>query len=101
MSLLPKDLNPNYYLPHSTGTYTCGVTIVLRVCGDEVIVIIILSIVQKKKKNHCPHKQSRKRRRQPISTNNEEIILILKIKKLKEENPFHFNSNQTHDKNPS
>ena len=50
MSLLPEDLNPNYYLPHSTGTYTCEVTIVLRVCGDEVIVIIILSIVQKKKK---------------------------------------------------
>ena len=49
MSLLLKDLNPNYYLPHSTSTYTCGVTIVLRVCGDEVIVIILLSIVQKKK----------------------------------------------------
>ena len=46
------------------------------------------------------HKQSLKRGREPISTNKEKIILILKLKKQKVENPFHFNSNQTHDKNP-
>ena len=46
------------------------------------------------------HKQSLKRGREPINTNKENIILIIKIKKQRGENPFHFNSNQTHDKNP-
>ena len=46
------------------------------------------------------HKQSLKRGRGPISTKKEKITLIIKIKKQKGENPFHFNSNQTHDKNP-
>ena len=27
------DLNPNLHPPHSINTYTCGVTIVLSVCG--------------------------------------------------------------------
>ena len=46
------------------------------------------------------HKQSLKKGREPISTNKEKLILIIKIKKIKGENPFHFNSNQTQYKNP-
>ena len=29
----PRDLNPGPYPPHPTNTYTCGVTIVPRVCN--------------------------------------------------------------------
>ena len=51
-------------------------------------------------KHKHKHKQSLKRGRGPISTKKEKITLIIKIKKQKGENPFLFNSNQTHDKNP-
>ena len=34
MKLPFKDLNPNNYLPHPTRTYTCEVTIILRVHSD-------------------------------------------------------------------
>ena len=30
-----KDLNSGPYPPHSISTYTCGVTIVPRVCGNR------------------------------------------------------------------
>ena len=30
----PRDLNPSPYPSHFTSTYTCGVTIALRVYGD-------------------------------------------------------------------
>ena len=49
MSLFLEDLNPNHFLPHSIGTYTCKVTIMQRMHSDEVILIIIPSIVKKKK----------------------------------------------------
>ena len=44
MKLLPEDLNPDPHTlhptphtPHPTSTYTCGVTIAPRVCGDMTI----------------------------------------------------------------
>ena len=30
-----KDLNSGPYPPHSISTYTCGVIIALRLCGDR------------------------------------------------------------------
>ena len=42
-----KDLNPSLCPPLPTSTYTCGVTIVLRVCGDQEH---ILKKKRKKKK---------------------------------------------------
>ena len=30
-----RDLNLDPYLPHSISTYTCGMAITLRVCGDR------------------------------------------------------------------
>ena len=36
VKLPPRDLNFDPYPPHPTSTYTCGVTIALRVCGDVV-----------------------------------------------------------------
>ena len=35
VKLTSKDLNSGSYPPYLTSTYTCGVTIALRVCGGE------------------------------------------------------------------
>ena len=37
MKLIPRDLNPNPYLPHPTSTYTCRVTIASRVCDGGAL----------------------------------------------------------------
>ena len=34
VKLLPEDLNPGIYPPHSTSTYTCRITIAPKVCGS-------------------------------------------------------------------
>ena len=34
VKLLSKDLNLDHYPPHPTSTYTCGVTIAPRMCGN-------------------------------------------------------------------
>ena len=35
VKLSPEDLNPGLCLPYPTSTYTYGVTIASRVCGDH------------------------------------------------------------------
>ena len=35
VKLPPGDLNPGLCPPHPTSTYTCGVTIVPKVCGGS------------------------------------------------------------------
>ena len=34
MKFPPRELNPNSYPPHPTSTYTCGLTIVSKMCSD-------------------------------------------------------------------
>ena len=34
------DLNPGPCPPHPTSTYTCGVTIALKVCGGRIVIVI-------------------------------------------------------------
>ena len=36
VKLFLRDLNPNPYPSHPTNTYTCGVTIALRVCSGII-----------------------------------------------------------------
>ena len=36
VKLLPKDLNPDPSPPNTLNTYTCGVTIVLRMCSGLI-----------------------------------------------------------------
>ena len=36
MKLPSADLNSDLYPSHPINTYTCGVTIVPRVCGDDI-----------------------------------------------------------------
>ena len=48
VKLSPKDLNLDLCPSHPTSTYTCGVTIALRVCGGQE------HILKKKKKHHMP-----------------------------------------------
>ena len=36
VKLSPRDLNPDPYSLHPTDTYTCEVTIALRVCGGKI-----------------------------------------------------------------
>ena len=54
--ILPGDLNLGYYPLHPTNTYTYGVTIALRVCGDKVgrfnLTGFNLSF-NKKRNNYC------------------------------------------------
>ena len=38
VKLPPRDLNPDPCPPHPTSTYTCGVTIALRVCGGSSVI---------------------------------------------------------------
>ena len=45
VKLPPKNLNPVPYPPHSTSTYTCGVTIAQRVCGGIVGNIFIAPLL--------------------------------------------------------
>ena len=40
VKLLPRNLNPDPYSPHPISTYTCGMTIVPKVCGGTHMVII-------------------------------------------------------------
>ena len=40
VKLPPRDLNIDPYSPHSTNTYTCGVTIVPRMCGGRCAVVV-------------------------------------------------------------
>ena len=37
-----ENLNPVLYLLHLTSTYTCGMTITSRVCGDQIIVLLAI-----------------------------------------------------------
>ena len=39
------EVNPSHFLPYSTSTYTCGVTIALRVCGDSIKKMLPINIV--------------------------------------------------------
>ena len=52
VKLSPEDLNSNICPLHLTSTYTCGVTIVPKVCGGNYIVTHVLNffIVLKGKK---------------------------------------------------
>ena len=54
--ILPGDLNHGYYPLHPTNTYTYGVIIALRVCGDKVgrfnLTGFNLSF-NKKRNNYC------------------------------------------------
>ena len=60
VKLLPRDLNSGSCSPHSTSTYTCGVTITPRACNDQpnfttsklIAQIFTLNQPKKKKKNH-------------------------------------------------
>ena len=38
VKLLSEDLNPGPYPPYSTNTYTCEVTVALRVCGNWITI---------------------------------------------------------------
>ena len=40
MKLPPRDLNPGPCPPHPTSTYTCGVTIALMVCFEDVLIVL-------------------------------------------------------------
>ena len=42
MKLPSKNLNHSPCPPHPTNTYTCGVTIVSKVCGDRLATQLIL-----------------------------------------------------------
>ena len=37
VKFLLGNMNPDPYPPHPTYTYTCGITLVLRVCGEETL----------------------------------------------------------------
>ena len=39
MKFSPEDLNLDSYPPHFTNTYTCEVTITLRVCGGSSMML--------------------------------------------------------------
>ena len=38
VKLPPEDLNPSHCPPHFTNTYTCGVTIALRMYGGPIVI---------------------------------------------------------------
>ena len=56
VKLPPRDLNPDPYPPHLTSTYTCGVTIAPRVCGDTTFLENIKSYQQHLLFYHSPNK---------------------------------------------
>ena len=41
MKLISRDLNLNLYPPHPTNTYTCGITIKMRMHDDTRVTILI------------------------------------------------------------
>ena len=49
IKLPPGNLNPSHFFTHPTNTYTCEVTIVLKMCDGKKTkeVILILSLVYK------------------------------------------------------
>ena len=40
VKLLPRDLNPGPYPPHSTSTYTCKVIIAPKMCGNKMNIFL-------------------------------------------------------------
>ena len=46
IKLISRDLNPNSYPPHSSNTYTCGMTIAIRMHDDTRITILITLVYQ-------------------------------------------------------
>ena len=53
VKLPPKDLNSSPWPPHPTSTYTCGVTIALRVCGGWPSIFNITIVLGACDFNHC------------------------------------------------
>ena len=47
VKLPPRDLNLVPCLPHSTSTYTCGVTVTPRVCGGNMHSFLSIKIIPK------------------------------------------------------
>ena len=45
VKLFLRDLNPGLYPSHPTSTYTCRMTVALRVCGGLCDLLIATSIV--------------------------------------------------------
>ena len=53
IKLSSEDLNSSLYPPHPTSTYTCGVTIALRVCDDNLLLSTLISKVSSKFLDLC------------------------------------------------